>query len=129
MQVVDDFMISNLESGIANLHGDLNENNQKIMRLEKAISVIVEEQSVAMENRRLIQKPEITSELWNGKHAEVSIEIRSKIEAAYIGIFETDIEALLTEIENKINQLKTSNHSISSSISSKRAILEKFRNK
>ena len=73
-----------------------------------------------MMNKKYINQPELTPSTWMGKHANEFIQIRQEIENSYLRLGNNDIEEMLNNIENKITYYEEANHSLSSTISSKR---------
>ena len=120
-------MIRNIQSRIADMYGDIAKNEEKIQRLEKAAHEIQQEQSFAIENKHLIQKPTITTDIWNGKNANRAIDIREQISDVYDDLFTWKVEDQLVSIEEKIQQLRNLNNSLYSSISSQQASLAYYR--
>lgn len=116
---MDSALISSLYSEIAGLSAKISENNEKIARLQKAAGEISSEQAVAMENKKWVQQPELTAELWTGRHADIAVEIRETITKSYSYTFETMVERMLTDIEEKIRKLQSENDALVSSIAAK----------
>ena len=88
---------------------------------------IQQEQSFAIENKHLIHKPTITTDIWNGKNANRAIDIREQISDVYDDLFTWKVEDQLVSIEEKIQQLRNLNDSLYSSISSQQQSLAYYR--
>lgn len=120
-------MIRNIQTRIAEMYGEIAKNEEKIQRLEKAAHEIQQEQGFAIENNHLIQKPIITTDIWNGKSANKATDIREQINDVYNDLFTWKVEDQLVSIEDKIQQLRSLNNSLYSNISSQQASLSYYR--
>ena len=120
-------MIRNIQSRIAEMYGEIAKNEEKIQRLEKAAHEIQQEQGFALENNHPIQKPIITTDIWNGKSANKATDIREQINDVYNDLFTWKVEDQLVSIEDKIQQLRSLNNSLYSNISSQQASLTYYR--
>lgn len=126
MGEVDTGLISMLQSEIAGLSARISENIKKITRLQNAASEISSEQAVAMENKKWIQKPDFTDELWTGKHADMAMNLRELISQEYSYTFGYSVERILTDIEEKIRELEAENVILSASITAKRQRIQEI---
>ncbi|MGN1402366.1 MAG: DUF5082 family protein [Bacillus sp. (in: firmicutes)] len=120
-------MIRKIESRIVSLRGDIEVNEEKMNRLEKAIRDIQKEQSCAIENKHLIHKPVMTAQSWNGKHADQVTDIREQIDDVYNDLFTWQVENQIVSLEDKIRQLRNANSHLYSSISSQQQLLTFYR--
>jgi chromosome segregation ATPase len=117
-----EYIIHQLYNDISNLESQLRHNHEKIARLKKAESGISNELNELVDHKPLVFDPELTSYTWQGKYAEMFLDIRNGINYAYTGIIQ-QTEDLLNDISRKISELEAMNTSISNTISSKRSQL------
>jgi archaellum component FlaC len=117
-----EYMIHQLYNEISNLYDQLHVNDEKIERLKKAESGISNELGVLVDHKTLVLNPEITPYTWQGKYADMFLDMRKSINHAYTSIIQ-QTEDLLNDISQKISELKAMNTSISNTVSSKRSQL------
>jgi archaellum component FlaC len=117
-----EYIIYELYNDISNLENQLRHNREKIARLKKAESGISNELNELVDHKPLVFDPELTPDTWQGKYADMFLDIRNGTNYAYTGIVQ-QTESLLNDISKKISELEAMNTSISNSISSKRSQL------
>jgi chromosome segregation ATPase len=117
-----EYMIHQLYNDISNLYDQLHDNYEKIERLKKAESGISNELSELVDHKTLVLDPELTPFTWQGKYADMFLDIRKSINHANTSIIQ-QTEDLLQDISQKISELEAMNTSISNTISSKRSQL------
>jgi archaellum component FlaC len=117
-----EYIIHQLYNDISNLEDQLRNNYEKIARLKKAESGISNELNELADHKPLVFAPELTPYTWQGKYADMFLDIRNSIHYAYTAIIQ-QTEDLLNDISRKISELEAMNTSISNTISSKRSQL------
>jgi archaellum component FlaC len=117
-----EYMIHQLYNDISNLYDQLHDNYEKIERLKKAESGISNELIELVDHKTLVLDPDLTPYTWQGKYADMFLDIRKSIDHAYTSIIQ-QTEDLLQDISQKISELEAMNTSISNTISSKRSQL------
>jgi archaellum component FlaC len=117
-----EYIIHQLYNDISNLEDQLRNNYEKIARLKKAESGISNELNELADHKPLVFDPELTPYTWQGKYADMFLDIRNSIHYAYTAIIQ-QTEDLLNDISRKISELEAMNTSISNTISSKRSQL------
>jgi chromosome segregation ATPase len=117
-----EYMIHQLYNDISNLYDQLHDNYEKIERLKKAESGISNELSELVDHKTLVLDPELTPFTWQGKYADMFLDIRKSIDHAYTSTIQ-QTEDLIQDISQKISELEAMNTSISNTISSKRGQL------
>lgn len=119
-------MIMSLNSDIANLSYQIQENQEKINLLQKCYDQLSNEQQDFIANKRLINYPELDSSVWNGKNAERFNGERAEMEQGLSRINNL-AEQQLEDISSEINMLESANGSFSNSISSKKSQLSNLK--
>lgn len=122
-------LIANLSSDISALHENIQANQEKLQRLRQAKHYISNEQEELSAHRKFISEPELSPSNWAGKHASKFLNIRMDIEQSHMVIMNQQAENILTEIEGKIDQLKSMNSSYSDSIASKNYRISRLNSK
>ncbi|UXH42988.1 DUF5082 domain-containing protein [Rossellomorea vietnamensis] len=116
----NDFIINQLQSDLSFLNTQLADNQEKLIRLKLAKRDIEANQEIYFANKRLVEEPQLTVDVWSGRHANVFLGIRSTIEDSYNKVGNEGIEGLLHGIEEKISYFEAENQQVMNSISSKR---------
>ena len=97
--------ISSLEKDISSLSHNIKDNQSKIAELKKAKTAITGELHTLSNNANLINQPDITSHIWNGRHTNQFINIRSNIAHGYQNI-QRETDGLISHIEQEIENLE-----------------------
>lgn len=122
------YQINLLYGEIASLNSQIRQNNEKIERLERAYRNIGDKQDQYFDNKRYIHKPQLTGNLWRGKHAERFLERRDDIEDIYMRVGNQNIQNMLDRIKEEIERYSNINRNLNNSISNKRSRIEQLRN-
>ncbi|MBM7604842.1 uncharacterized protein YukE [Metabacillus crassostreae] len=120
--MTNEYLIHSLKTDISILSSQINENQEKILLLQKAQTNIENEQEIFMDDKTHISNPELSPSSWTGKHADIFLSKRDGIKNAYSQI-NNQVNNILDNIEEKITSLENANSQISSTISSKRIYL------
>ncbi|WLR42811.1 DUF5082 family protein [Bacillus carboniphilus] len=113
----DKRLINNLKSDRTVLQNKIQNNLEKIQRLKMAKTRITHDQEDFWSKKTLISEPDLSSE-WVGKHANELMDFRADMEQSYRSINTEQVEEIITDIENKIDELASMNEGYSNSISS-----------
>ncbi|CAH0345446.1 DUF5082 family protein [Bacillus sp. CECT 9360] len=124
----NDHVIGKLYNDISYLNNQLHQNTEKLVRLKHAHKNIEIKQEDFFHNKRFIDEPQLSSVVWDGRHANDFLEFRNYIEEAYVRIGNQDIENMLENIEDKISYYEGINQTLANSISSKRERIAQLRN-
>ncbi|MGL3987082.1 DUF5082 domain-containing protein [Bacillus [licheniformis] CMCC 63516] len=93
--------IASLEKDISSLSHNIKDTQSKIAELKKAKTAITGELHTLSNNANLINQPDITSHIWNGRHTNQFINIRSNIAHGY-----QNTDGLISHIEQEIENLE-----------------------
>lgn len=121
------FQISQLTSEISNLNATIQANNEKINRLENSNTKILGDQDDLSMQKGEVNRPEITSDLWHGKHADDFMNKRESIKKEYNNIMNNNVNVLLDNISEAIRQLKNTNADLSSLIETNQSRIHTLR--
>lgn len=121
------FQISQLTTEISNLNATIQANNEKINRLENADTKITGDQDELSMQKREVNRPEITTDLWHGKHANDFMDKRDSIKKEYNNIMNNGVTVLLDNISEAIRQLKNTNANLSSLIETNQSRIRTLR--
>lgn len=119
--------ISQLQSEISRLNGNVATNNQNITRLENAKSKILAGQDELSMEKSKVDQPQLSNETWRGKHATEFLEMRTKLKHTYNDMVNNQVEVLLENIDQAIQDLKRANSSLLDSIESSRNRIRNLR--
>ncbi|WP_338778780.1 DUF5082 family protein [Metabacillus sp. FJAT-52054] len=106
-----------LTGQVEQLYEQIRDYGDKVKRLQSASNNISEDQRDFIQNKKQLNQPELSTQIWNGKRADQFQEFREKMAGEYNELSSTDTNEILNEIESKIDyyqdQMNALQHSIS----------------
>ena len=95
--------------------------------MEDSNTKIMEDQNELSMQTKHINRPELSTETWNGKYANNFLDKREDIKSEYNQMMNTQVDGLLDNISNAIKEFKNANLNLSDSIDSNRNRISKLR--
>ncbi|MGG3800180.1 YwqH-like family protein [Metabacillus fastidiosus] len=111
-------------SYLASLLSQLSEKQEQLSRLKTCESELQNLQGEFRENQKLLKEPQLTSVTWAGDLADTFESIRKEADTSYKDISDTQLNAVLKDIADKILSLIQEIQLLEIQIAAERARME-----